>query len=79
MLREDCPLLTWSICVFWMYNQSQLTFQVEQHVGLVVFEHLSDQFDIHIVNIDFLLEVLVENQAWKPRMSNSLADSCSTS
>lgn len=37
-------------------SQSQLTFQVEEHIRLVVFEHLGDKLDIHIVNIDFLLE-----------------------
>jgi hypothetical protein len=33
---------------------------VEEHIGLVVLEHLGDKLDIHIVNIDFLLDVLVE-------------------
>jgi hypothetical protein len=33
---------------------------VEEHIGLVVLEHLGDKLDIHIVNIDFLLNVLVE-------------------
>jgi len=27
---------------------------VKQHIGLVVLEHLSDQLDIHILNVDFL-------------------------
>lgn len=30
------------------------TFQVKEHVGLIVLEHLRDEFDIHILDIDFL-------------------------
>jgi hypothetical protein len=30
---------------------------MEQHVRLVVFEHLGNQFDIHILDIDLLVDV----------------------
>lgn len=35
-----------------------LTFQVEEDIGLVVLEHLCDQFYIHVLDID-LLQFLV--------------------
>jgi hypothetical protein len=37
---------------------------VEEHIGLVVLEHLGDKLDIHIVNIDLLLHLLAEPQRW---------------
>jgi len=30
---------------------------MEEHIRLVVFEHLGNKLDIHIVNIDFLLDI----------------------
>ena len=33
---------------------SKDTFKMEEDIGLVVFEHLSHQFDIHILKVDFL-------------------------
>ena len=30
------------------------TFKVKEHIGLVVFEHLSNKLDVHILNVDFL-------------------------
>ena len=30
------------------------TFEVEKYVGLVVFKHLSDELDVHVLYIDFL-------------------------
>lgn len=38
---------------------SHLTLQVEQDVGLVVLEHLSDQLHVHVLDVD-LLKTLVE-------------------
>jgi hypothetical protein len=37
---------------------------VEEHIGLVVLEHLGDKLDIHIVNIDLLLDVLAQARRW---------------
>jgi hypothetical protein len=31
---------------------------MEQHVGLVILEHLRDQLDIHILDVDFLRTML---------------------
>lgn len=31
---------------------------MEENVGLIVFEHLGDKLNIHVVNIDFLLDML---------------------
>ena len=31
---------------------------MEQHVRLVVLEHLSDELDIHVLNVDFLRYVV---------------------
>ena len=31
-----------------------LTFEVEEHIGSVVFEHLGNQLNVHILDIDFL-------------------------
>lgn len=36
------------------------TFEMEEHIGLVVFEHLRDEFRIHVGEVDFL-EVLVQH------------------
>lgn len=30
------------------------TFEVKEHVGSVVLEHLSDKFDVHVLDIDIL-------------------------
>jgi hypothetical protein len=38
-------------------DQFQPTFQVEEHIRLVVLEHLGDKLDIHVVNIDLLLDI----------------------
>ena len=35
-------------------EESLLTFQVEEDVGLVVLEHLRHQFDVHVLNVDVL-------------------------
>lgn len=32
------------------------TFQVKQHIGSIVLEHLSNKFDIHVLNIDLLVQ-----------------------
>lgn len=32
-----------------------LTFQVEQYVGLIILEHLSNQLNIHVLHIDVLV------------------------
>ena len=31
-----------------------LTFEVKEHVGSIVLEHLSNKFDIHILDVDLL-------------------------
>lgn len=33
----------------------QLTFKMEENIGSVVLEHLGYKFNIHILNVDFLL------------------------
>lgn len=32
-----------------------LTFEVKEHVGSIVLEHLSNKFDIHILDVDLLI------------------------
>lgn len=32
-----------------------LTFQVKEHIGSIVFEHLSNKFDIHVLDVDLLV------------------------
>lgn len=56
--REGYRSLSSSVC----YAQDlvatfQLTFKVEENVRLIVFEHLGDQLNIHVVDIDFLFDV----------------------
>ncbi len=34
------------------------TFEVEEHVRLVVLEHLCDELDIHVLDVDLLKMVL---------------------
>lgn len=36
------------------------TFKVEKDIGLIVLEHLSDEFRVHVLDVD-LLEVLVKH------------------
>jgi hypothetical protein len=31
---------------------------MEEHVGLVVLEHLGDELDVHVLDVDFLKENL---------------------
>ena len=31
------------------------TFKVEKHIGSVILKHLSHKFDVHILNVDFLV------------------------
>lgn len=38
----------------------RLTFKMEEDIGLVVLEHLGDQLDVHILNVD-LLDGIVSN------------------
>jgi hypothetical protein len=43
------------------------TFQMEQHIRLIILKHLRDQFYIHIMNIDFLyLSVLAKQTNCEP-------------
>lgn len=35
-------------------KQRELTFQMEEHVGLVVLEHLRHQFHVHVLDVDLL-------------------------
>ena len=36
------------------------TFKVEQHIGLIVLEHLRHKFYVHILDID-LLQILIQH------------------
>jgi hypothetical protein len=36
-------------------SMDRLTFQVEQHVRLVVLEHLRYELDVHVLHIDLLM------------------------
>lgn len=35
-------------------NILKLTFKVKEHIGLVVLEHLCDQLDVHVLDVDGL-------------------------
>ena len=35
-----------------------LTFQVKEHIGSIIFEHLSNKFDIHVLDVDFLVRLV---------------------
>jgi hypothetical protein len=32
----------------------KLAFEMEQHIGLVILEHLGDELDVHVLDVDFL-------------------------
>lgn len=34
-----------------------LTFQVKEYIGSIVLEHLSDKFDIHVLDVDLLVQI----------------------
>ena len=42
---------------------------MEEDIGLVVLEHLSDQLDIHVLNVDFLDDVSTMARLAKATMS----------
>jgi hypothetical protein len=42
------------------FGMKRLTFKMEEDIGLVVLEHLGDQLDVHILNVD-LLDAIVSN------------------
>lgn len=51
--------LSWSVCdAQELVVTSQLTLKVKENIGLIVFEHLGDKLNVHIVNVDFLFDVL---------------------
>ena len=33
-----------------------LTFKVEEHIGSIVLEHLSNKFNIHVLDVDLLVQ-----------------------
>lgn len=35
-------------------NEQHHTFKMEEDIGLIVLEHLGNQFDIHVLDIDLL-------------------------
>ena len=35
-----------------------LTFEVEQYIGSIIFKHLSNEFDIHVSDVDLLVEMV---------------------
>lgn len=37
-----------------MQEMGQRTLQVEENIGLVVFEHLGDKFDVHVLDVNLL-------------------------
>jgi len=37
------------------------TLKMEENIGLVIFEHLSDELNIHILNIDVLQSLVHHN------------------
>ena len=57
--RGGCRSLLWSVCdTQKLVTRFQLTLQVEEHVGLIVLEHLGNKLDVHVVDIDLLFDVL---------------------
>jgi hypothetical protein len=53
------------------------TFEVEKYIGLVVFKHLSNELDVHVLYVDFL-RGLDEYIPFDFRVC-LLVDSCSSS
>lgn len=47
----------------WYFECAKPTFKVEENIGSVVFEHLSHQLDIHVLNIDILRLARVNPEA----------------
>jgi len=45
----------------WVLAQWKYTFEMEEHVRLVILEHLRDQLDVHVLDVD-LLEALIHGQ-----------------
>ena len=51
---------------------------MEQHIGLIILEHLSDQFHVHILNIHFLDGVNKHSHiTLYTHLENIPGDSCS--
>lgn len=44
-------------CLYQAFRQVKrvLTFKVKEHVGSIVLEHLSNELDIHVLNVDLLV------------------------
>jgi hypothetical protein len=57
---SSSPLLDGINAVVQLMVESVCTFKVEKHVRLVILEHLSDQFDVHVLDVD-LLHVILES------------------
>ena len=58
-----------------------LTFKMEQHIRLIVLEHLRHQFDIHVLDIDFLASCQIPMTHMASHMASNislLVDSYST-
>lgn len=47
-----------------LHNDKKRTLKVEQDIRLVVLEHLSDELDIHVLNVD-LLNLTSAAQNWQ--------------
>lgn len=37
-----------------MFKPFELTFEMKEHIGLVVLEHLGDELDVHVLYVDLL-------------------------
>ena len=52
-----------------------LTFQVKEHIGSIILEHLSNKFDVHVLDVDLLVK-LVPALAQDPWQAGSETEHC---